>query len=133
MVCLPNSLEADGLYRPMNFTSFTSSVPSGTAPSNTVVTWEIPLLLKWRFTTGRLRPFIEGGGSFRVAGNLNDSSPSHYGASAGAGLELKAGRSAISATARYTRWAADSVLVPRTNQNQVEILLGWSFPGPKLR
>lgn len=126
------SVEADGLYRPMNFVSFTSSVPiGGSAPSNTVVTWEFPLLAKYRVQFTPLKPFVEIGPSFRTSGNLNDTSPSDRGATAGAGVEMRLRRFGVSPTVRYTRWAADKVsrpYQPRTDQNQIEMLLGWSLP-----
>jgi hypothetical protein len=129
------SVEVDGLYRPMNFTSFTSTVPSGgSAPANTVVTWEFPLLAKYQFQGTRVAPFLELGPSFRTSGNLNDTSPSNHGVAVGIGLEINLRKFGIAPQVRYTHWAADSVdrpSQPRTNQNQIEFLIGWSFHGPK--
>ena len=63
------SIEVDGLYRRLRY----ENDPS------VVVTWEIPVLAKYRLSTRTLVPFVEGGPSFRVAGNLNSTNPSHYG------------------------------------------------------
>jgi len=124
------SVELDGLYRPMNFTTSTSSVLGGVSPSNTVVTWEFPVLLKYRFQIPKASPFLELGPSFRTAGNLNDTSPSNHGVAAGAGIGTSFRKIGISAEGRYTRWSADQVshpYEPRTNPDQVEFLTGWSF------
>ena len=58
------SIEADGIYRPLNFRSSSSSIPpgSGSAPSNTVLTWEFPVLLKGRFV--RI-PVLPSAGAYR--------------------------------------------------------------------
>ena len=79
--------------------------PIGFAP-NTVVTWQFPVLVKYKFPLGRLSPFLEGGPSFRSAGNLNRSDPSHVGVSAGVGVEAQWRRLRIAPRVRYTRWAA---------------------------
>src|SRR5215472_16519586 len=87
------SIEADGIYRPLNFRSFTSSLPPGadSAPSNTVLTWEFPVLLKARFVRIPVLPsagvFAEVGPSFRLASNRNDTRPSNRGATGGLGIE----------------------------------------------
>lgn len=135
---LPQNLavEADGIYRPLNFKSYISSVPPGgasSAPSNTVVTWEFPVLLKYRAPAfaPHLRPIFEVGPAFRVASNLNDTAPSNHGVTAGIGLEARILKLRLAPVVRYSRWARDKtapdVVPPRANQNQVEMLIGLSF------
>jgi hypothetical protein len=128
------SIEADGIYRPLNFRSFTSSIPPGpgSAPSNTVLTWEFPVLLKGRFVRIPVLPsagaFAEVGPSFRLPSNRNDTRPSNRRATGGLGVETILGPLSVSPTLRYTRWAADPAAsipyVPRTTPNQVETLIG---------
>jgi hypothetical protein len=128
------SIEADGIYRPLNFRSSSSSIPpgSGSPPSNTVLTWEFPVLLKGRFVRIPVLPsagaFAEMGPSFRLASNRNDTRPSNRGATGGMGVETILGPLSVSPTLRYTRWAADPAAstpyVPRTTPNQVETLIG---------
>lgn len=126
------SIEADGIYRPLNFRNFTSSVRPGSAPSNTVVTWEFPVLLKGRFVRIPVLPsaeaFAEVGPSFRLASNRNDTRPSNHGATGGLGIETVLGPLSVSPALRYTRWGADPAAsipyVPRTTPNQVETLIG---------
>jgi hypothetical protein len=87
------SVEADALYRPLNYAySFSYTNPSGTGgsshPSVAVITWEFPVLAKYRIPMRIIKPFFEAGPSFRAASNLNATSPSNHGASAGAGIEV---------------------------------------------
>jgi hypothetical protein len=72
--------------------------------------------------------------TFRIAGNLNGYNPSHYGATAGGGVEVAAGAVRLSPTLRYTRWARDSYigygyfgLYNRTIPNALEMLFGFTF------
>ena len=102
------SIEADGIYRPLNFRNFTSSVTPGpgSAPSNTVLTWEFPVLLKGRFVRIPALPsagaFAEVGPSFRLASNRNDTRPSNRGATGGLGIETILGPLSVSPALRYT-------------------------------
>lgn len=78
------SLELDGMFRELHVT-WAGVLPDGTLNSvspSPVVTWEFPVLAKYRFGSGRLKPFFEAGPSFRTTGNLNFY-PSHYGAPPG--------------------------------------------------
>jgi len=122
------SLEADAMYRELH-AKWAFIEPDGTpnsvSPAN-VVTWEIPILVKYHFRIGGLNPFIEAGPSFRTTGNLNFN-PSHHGVTAGVGIERHLGAWSLAPQVRYTRWAADSFLgTPRSEPNQVELLLSVS-------
>ena len=105
------SIEVDGLYHPLRFNS-AGMLPNGTLTSvspSPVITWEFPALAKYRFRWRSWRPFLEAGPSFRTAGNLNGSNPSHYGVLAGAGIETHLGTSRIAPEIRYIRWAQDTL------------------------
>ena len=132
-------LEADLLYRRTEMEVTTTDSPESlTEPvttNQTVGVWEIPLMGKWRFPGGGLRPFIGAGGSYRSFGdlpafstNLNDSG---WGFLLGAGLEIKVKRVRISPEIRYTRWGSGQndtgASVLRYNQNQADFLLGVTF------
>jgi hypothetical protein len=124
------SLEVNGLYRKLHFTR-AGVEPNGSLNSvspSPVVTWEFPVLAKYRFQGSKVNPFVELGPSFRTTGNLNGTNPSHYGITAGVGVEMHARRLNIAPTLRYTRWAADGVASSRPNSNpdQVEILIELS-------
>jgi hypothetical protein len=128
------SLEVNGLYRPLHY-AFTGSYtnPSGvgdfTHPPATVLTWEFPLLAKYRFPLPVAQPFIEAGPSFRAHGNLNGTSPSNRGATIGAGVEFHFRKVKIAPQFRFTRWADDHIATPwaLTKPNQSEVLVGVSF------
>ncbi len=127
---LPNdwSIEVDALFHPLRFDE--DHYAGGTLHNSQplpVVTWEFPALAKYRFRWRSWRPFLEAGPSFRTAGNLNGTNPSHYGVAAGAGAETRLGRIRIAPEIRYIRWAEDSSLGhPLTHSDQVEVLTSFS-------
>ena len=122
------SFEVDGLFHPLGYTNAFVE-PNGTLNSvspATVVTWEFPVMAKYRFQRGRMTPFLEGGAALRTTGNLNGANPSHTGFIAGAGVEVPFGRFRFSPEVRYTHWAADPSYAVRTISNQVELLAAFS-------
>jgi hypothetical protein len=120
-------LEVDGIYHPLHF----REPEFGSFVHQAVLTWEVPVLFKYKFRARRLRPIIEGGPAFRATGNLNGSQPSTYGAAGGLGVETALRRLKISPEVRYTRWARDAhpndAFRPQTLPNRVELLVGFSF------
>jgi len=132
------SLEVDGLYVPLHAVQHYPEF-KGLADNFgfTVLTWQFPVLAKYRLSASRFAPFLEGGPSLRAAGNTNGYNPSKYGATVGAGLEPRAGPARLAPQVRYTRWAKDGLSpftygpagydYSRTASNQVEVLLGLSF------
>ena len=122
------SIEIDGMYRQLS-TMVNQVQPIGTPnivyPMN-VVTWEFPILAKYRFGEGKWRPFVEGGPEVRTTGNLNFK-PSHVGVAAGMGVETRWRGLQIAPVLRYTRWAPDYGQAFFTSrQNQLELLLAVS-------
>jgi hypothetical protein len=96
-------VEADGIYRPLHYT--TSGLAEGPI-REAILTWEFPILAKYKFRpTRRLRPFAELGPSFRLSGNLHGGEPSPYGVTVGSGVETHISKLKIAPTLRYTRWA----------------------------
>ena len=125
------SVELDGLYHPLRYNS-AGILPNGTLNSvspSPVITWEFPVLAKYRFRWRAWRPFLEAGPSFRTAGNLNSANPSHYGIAAGVGAETRLGKFRIAPEVRYIRWAEDSPFVVRTRSDQIELLISFSTGG----
>jgi hypothetical protein len=129
------SLEVDSLYRPFHATTLYPN-PDGSIFKNpfTVLTWQFPVLGKYRLSASRLAPFVEVGPSLRLSGNTNGYNPSRYGAAVGTGVEAKAGIVRLGPAVRYTRWAKDQFALgaprydyTRTAANQLEILFGFSF------
>ena len=124
------SLGMEALYRPLHYSiaaSFQDGVVLGFI-REPVITFEFPVLAKYKFTSGRVRPFLEGGPSFRTAGNLNSANPSHFGVSAGVGVETQWRSIRIAPRVRYTRWAEDGPgFIVRTRSDQLEFLAGFSY------
>ncbi|MDP9171313.1 MAG: porin family protein, partial [Acidobacteriota bacterium] len=117
------SVEADGLFRELHL-GLAAIGPNGSLGSTNrepVVTWEFPILAKYRFALSRVRPFIEAGPSFRTTGNLNGTNPSHYGFTAGAGVEMHLKQLNVAPVLRYTRWAEDEInpYQAQSNPNQL--------------
>lgn len=125
-------IEAGGIYKPLR-------AGSNDLERFSVLTWQFPVLAKYAFAKHSFgwHPFAEGGPSFRLAGNLNGYNPSHYGITAGAGVETTLRRVLLAPALRYTRWTTDPPPFrlpagshydyPRTNANVLELVLSASF------
>jgi hypothetical protein len=137
------SVEVDGIFHELEFS--TQVLGNGLKPYLVpahVVTWEFPILVKYRFplpaqfsTWSRVKPFIDAGPAFRSAGNLSWTSPSNDGVAAGLGVEVHLWKLKIASQFRYLRWARDQNIreeeqhfVPSTVVDQVEFLTAISFP-----
>ncbi len=114
-------VEFDALYRPRILSERQRA---------TVLTWEFPVLAKYRINWPRRGSFFELGPSFRSSGNTNGSNPSRYGLTAGVGIDTGTDTLRVAPAVRYTRWAAD----PRTPyspgvtiRNQVDVVVGFLF------
>ena len=126
----PVSVEVDGIYRELHMTwaGVQSDGSLNSVSPSPVVTWEFPVLAKYRLNRQGMQPFVEAGPSFRTTGNLNFT-PSHIGISAGVGVETRWRGLNIAPTLRYTRWASDLSTVGRdrsTQKNQLELLVAFS-------
>lgn len=151
--------ELDALYHRMGYVAIVEFFDSASgAGSRSAVdvkgnSWDFPLMAKYRLG----RAFAAGGGTLRYAGpvrgrgtlitynlaagtstetTVDTSDPSELrkrlypGLTAGAGLELRAGRLRLLPEIRYTHWTANisgprGVL--RLAPNQAEVLLGVLF------
>jgi hypothetical protein len=127
------SVEADGLYHPLNFAIENRLTPSSVFRSVTnISSWEFPIVGKFRFPFPIVKPYVELGPSFRHVGG-NRTYFSNTGLTAGVGVEVKLGHLRVGPEIRYTHWGADSLpgrgigfLAPST-VNQGEFLIGISF------
>jgi len=131
---LPKNLfvEVDGLYRPLHATDVpTDGSGEGRRVRFATLTWEFPVLSKYKLPTPKARPFIELGPSFRAFGNLQSAPPSHYGVTAGTGIEMSLGRLKIAPAFRFTRWARDRMFqnpdFAHAFPNQAQVLVGVYF------
>lgn len=146
-------IEVDALYRHLEYNYASSAVSlngdiisAGTKASS----WEFPILAKYRAPIPLVKPYLVGGLAFnRITGikqtlacvggacsrPFNDiAHNSNVGIVLGTGLQVNALLLKISPEIRYTRWgfanfdasgALGSTL--RSNQNQAEVLVGFTF------
>ena len=130
------SVEFDALYRPLNLTINTTNTGNSTtfAASQTYNSWEFPMLLKYRFDSGPISPYVEAGPSWRTVSFPSAFNQlSNAGFTAGGGVEFHALHLRVAPEVRYTRWGADSggpnssFVSPSSNLNQAELLVGISF------
>ena len=115
------SVETNVLYHPL--------VLSERARA-TVVTWEVPLMAKFRFGSHSSRPLVTAGPTFRPSGNRNSTNPSSFGVTAGVGFEIPAKRLTFEPTLRYVRWRADppALFAPAsTRRDQLQAMLSIRF------
>jgi hypothetical protein len=130
------SVEVDGLFRGTHEISgalnpdgsIRRTVHSGSA----FLTWEFPLLAKYKLPASQVAPVFELGPSVRITAHTQSENYSHHGATAGVGVAARFKKMSISATLRYTRWAADKKRNGRepatgTSPNQVEVVVGFTF------
>jgi hypothetical protein len=147
------SAEFDVLYRRVGFNELQENSVFELAHTRTTAnSWEFPIAGKFRILhLPVLSPFIDGGVSFRRISGVSssivevpdDAEPrrstgststtldhrSSRGAVVGVGANIHAWVLHISPEIRYTRWGADRNLDPllNSNQNQVDLLLGFTF------
>ena len=104
------SLEGDVLYRELHLeVGLAGPNRVNSVSPSPVVTWELPLMAKYRFHWWKADPFVEAGPAFRPTSNLN-ANPSHYGATAGFGLAMRWKQFELAPMVRYSRWIRDRPL-----------------------
>lgn len=131
------AVEADALYRPMEFkvqqtnarlASFLLGTATGLALVNRVNVWEFPILAKYRLPVPFFKPYLEAGPSFRATGASLAKQMSGRGVSAGIGVETRLGPLLLAPEMRYTHWGADGAYSSpyhvTSYPNQVEFLMG---------
>lgn len=139
-------VEADLLYKRVDGTYSQPELSAGVTANS----FEIPVLLKYRFGLPLVKPYIEAGPSFRKFVNVNHplscvlsscsssiqfaSDKGGAGLTFGAGVEVKLLLIRISPELRYTHWGSHALSVSalgtdilHANQNQAEFLVGISF------
>jgi len=130
-------LDIEALYRKLGV-EYTSNAPGSVTVSSTGDSWQFPLLLKWAFLPGPVKPFVDGGINFHHINGFSDVPSTvelrnnNFGGTFGAGIEFKLGPVRISPEFRYTRWGREIFRDPlgtglNTNLNQGDFLLGIGF------
>lgn len=124
---LPKNLaiEVNGLYRALHG----SDLEFNRRVRFAHLTWEFPVLLKYRFAERRrLRPLVAAGPSFRAEGNLNLRPVSHFGGTVAAGVEARWHALRVSPMVRYTRWGESAERhSSQTWANQTQLLVSFAF------
>ena len=142
------AVEADVLYRRLNYQTVGTTATANGASLVTSNDWEFPLLLKFRFAGKKfVRPYVDAGAAFdrlqgltdtvsNTVGNLTNSastglkSSGTTGGVVGAGLDLRLLILHISPEIRYTRWTSQHFTVANllaSQQNQAEFMVGITF------
>jgi hypothetical protein len=126
-------VEADALFRSLNLKRQDYVIGPGPEPpqSTNYSSWEFPVLVKYRASSGLIWPFVEAGPNFRAVASAVGSSLSKAGVSAGAGIEVKIWRVSIAPQVRLTHWGKDAVGAVlnyvASERNQGEFLVGFTF------
>lgn len=157
------AIEVDALYSRIGYRGSVGigspiyPIGIGVTSSTAVVnSWELPLLVKRRFSFAGAKPFLEAGPSFHyvsgssqvteimyppgVAPSITTFTTDHpselqngfsAGFTMGGGIELRAGPLHISPELRYARWGSANIKEPAgaltSNLNQFGFLLGVGF------
>lgn len=131
------SIEGNALHRDLwarTIYTLNPGTPAAATTTRTFIastTWEFPLLFKYTMGTDRLRPFVDGGVSFRSLEGTNAPGPSRHGLTAGAGVAIGFGRIQLTPQLRYTRWArSDTNGSYDVKRDQLEFLTGVSYRVP---
>ncbi len=125
----------DAIYRHFRYQAVLSTL-SDVTTANASGEWEFPVLLKYRFPSKLMRPYVVGG----IAWDRISHEPVNYslettntttGPVTGAGLDAHF-TVHIMPELRYTHWANQhfnpaASYVLKGNQNQVEVMLGITF------
>lgn len=133
------SIEGDVLYRRFNYQIVTSGTVTPVAAVTQAVNsnaWEFPLLLKYKFPSKIIRPYLDGGVAWdslqgvktSIASDLKNNTT--MGAVIGVGIEVKALVIKISPEIRYIRWTDQHFNIAnvlQSNRNQAEFLVGITF------
>lgn len=141
------AVEFDALYRRLHYNG--SGLVNGafSTSQTTGNLWEFPLLLKYRFPTEVVKPFVDAGIAWNtltgihqtvnnVSSSFTSSNPAELhrnveeGFVAGVGLDFHLFLH-ISPEVRYTRWGSrnirDALGILQSRQDQAEFLVGLTF------
>ena len=122
------SVEGDVLYRELHLeVGLAGPNRVNSVSPSPVVTWELPLMAKYRFHWWKADPFVEAGPAFRPTSNLN-ANPAHYGVTAGFGAAMRWKQFEVAPMVRYSRWIRDRPFqnFAESKSDQLELLIGVS-------
>ncbi|HEY2385225.1 MAG TPA: hypothetical protein VGK48_28960 [Terriglobia bacterium] len=141
-------LEIDGLYSHLSYVSTSTGADAVTRSTTDINCWDFPLLVKKPFFHGPIRPYVNGGATFRAVNqDTNIVSTSRFGTvtearikapefihqategfTTGAGFDLKIGKLHLMPEFRYTRFRQENFSSPsghfHSNLTQPMFVLG---------
>lgn len=111
----------DALYQRLKF--------DGPAGEQTGSEWEFPAMMRYRFGSGMVRPFVAGGGSFNKITGITTPRSSVSGVVFGGGAEIKIPLLRITPELRYTHKLDENISFEglRSRTNRVLLLVGVTF------
>jgi hypothetical protein len=126
------SIEADALYRGFKFSAVVPSVQVLSGISATAGQWDFPIVAKYKFLKGPVRPYVEGGLDFSHISDIPNlvtaNHNSNFGIALGAGVEIHALVLRISPEVRYEGDVLKSFSgFVNSNRNQIAFLVGIGF------
>lgn len=126
------SIEGDALYRGFKFSAVVPSVQVLSSISATGGQWDFPVVAKYKFLRGPVRPYVEGGLDFSHVSDIpafvSANHNSNFGIALGAGVEIHALVLRISPEVRYEGDALKNFTgFVNSNRNQVSFQVGIGF------
>ena len=124
------SIEGDALYAPLSLAA--PALPAVPLPPliETYNSWQFPAVGIYRFHGPFVRPYLEGGPTFRSASSPLNSYLSKVGVTAGVGVEATAWKVRVTPEVRFVHWGSDAQgAAPFYNsrRNQAQFLVGLSY------
>ena len=120
------SVEADALYRRYQIGDFSGE-------------WQFPILGKYKFLAGPVRPYVGGGVNFNHVTGFSKllsaelPHPGTTGVTLEGGVEFKILRLRVAPELRFTHWGNPNIdlnplnIALKSSQNQAMVLVGLSF------
>ena len=131
------AFESDLLYERLEYQSLQPASSTQTTSAVKISRWELPVLLKYRFSGPRLRPFLDLGGSFNRVVHIDGMNVAELrhrhtrGLVIGGGADRRFGRLRLAPEVRLTHWADRNFGVHdaplRSNLTQLDVLMGFTF------
>lgn len=124
------AVELDALYQTYEYRQI---VPGATLDRNSH-DWQFPLLAKYKFLPGPIKPYVEAGAAFShlSVGNVRELDDRNtWGFVLGGGVDFKLGWVHLTPEVRYTGWTSRHFDSPGTllqsNENVAAVMLGIGF------
>ncbi|MGB9457475.1 MAG: outer membrane beta-barrel protein [Bryobacteraceae bacterium] len=147
-------VEFDALYRHFSYTNVLGSAGNAVTSIGSAGNWEFPLVVKYRFPSKIVRPYVEAGVAWDTLSGLKNAvseavcggpsgpvcnvliapptatSKTTMGVVLGGGIDIHAIVIHVSPELRFTRWAQQYFNlsgVLNSGKNQAEFLVGFTF------